>query len=45
MNTDGTDLQIQNGPIGLFSDPCKSVLSVSSVVRFGFLCKILPAPV
>jgi hypothetical protein len=28
-----TDLQIQNGPVEFF-DPCKSVLSVSSVVRF-----------
>src|SRR5690242_5154238 len=38
MNTDDTDLQSQNGSIELF-DPCKSVLSVLSVVRFGFLPK------
>src|ERR1043166_8666518 len=34
MNTDDTDFQIKNGPMNFF-DPCKSVLSVSSVVRFG----------
>jgi hypothetical protein len=38
MNTDNTDFQIKNGLLNLF-DPCKSVLSVLSVVRLGFLCK------
>ena len=39
MERDDTRLQIQNrSPLSSF-DPCKSVLSVSSVVRFGFLCK------
>jgi len=35
---DDRDLQIQNGPIELF-DPCKSLLSASSAVRF--LCETL----
>jgi len=33
-DTDDTDLQVQNGLLN-FSDPCKSVLSALSVVRFG----------
>src|SRR3954466_2732243 len=35
MNTDDTDLQIQKMALLNFLDPCKSVLSVLSVVRFG----------
>ena len=37
---DDADLQIQMAYLNFF-DPCKSALSVLSVVRFGFLCKAL----
>ena len=45
MNTDDTDLKFKIGLLGFF-DPCKSVSSVLSVVRFGFyavLNKINPS--
>jgi hypothetical protein len=44
MNTDGTDLQIQKLLLNFF-DPCKSVLSALSAVRFGVCAVVLQVPI
>ncbi len=40
INTDDTDLQTQKWSSLTFFDPCKSVVSALSVVRFGFVQKV-----
>ena len=41
MSTDAADYKFKVVIILNFFDPCKSVLSVLSVVRFGFLYKAI----